>query len=78
MAVANTLAYYDTETITAVKRLIVQAPGLIFMILASLTTSTLEPAGNTNIKERLSTIDLLIEVACFSRRLMSSYKKELI
>ncbi len=25
---ANTLAYYDTETITAVKSFIVQAPGL--------------------------------------------------
>jgi hypothetical protein len=28
MAVANTLAYYDTATITAVKSLIVQAPGV--------------------------------------------------
>ncbi len=28
MAVANTLAYYDTVTITAVKGFIVQAPGL--------------------------------------------------
>jgi len=27
MAVANTLAYYDTATITAVKSFIVQAPG---------------------------------------------------
>jgi hypothetical protein len=28
MEVANTLAYYDTETITAVKSFIVQAPGV--------------------------------------------------
>jgi hypothetical protein len=28
MAVANTLAYYDTATITAVKSFIVQAPGV--------------------------------------------------
>jgi hypothetical protein len=27
MAVANTLAYYDTATVTAVKSFIVQAPG---------------------------------------------------
>ncbi len=30
MEVANTLAYYDTATITAVKSFIVQAPDLIF------------------------------------------------
>jgi len=30
MAVPNTLAYYDTATITALKSFIVQAPGLIF------------------------------------------------
>jgi len=29
--VANTLAYYDTATITAVKSFIVQAPGFIFL-----------------------------------------------
>jgi hypothetical protein len=29
MAVANTLAYYVTATITAVKSFIVQAPGVI-------------------------------------------------
>jgi hypothetical protein len=29
MAVANTLAYYDTATITAVKCFIVQAPGWV-------------------------------------------------
>jgi hypothetical protein len=29
MAVANTLAYYDTATITAVKSFIVQAPGWV-------------------------------------------------
>jgi hypothetical protein len=29
MEVANTLAYYDTATITAVKSFIVQAPGAI-------------------------------------------------
>jgi hypothetical protein len=28
--VANTLAYYDTATITAVKSFIVQAPGVIY------------------------------------------------
>jgi hypothetical protein len=28
MEVTNTLAYYDTSTITAIKSLIVQAPGL--------------------------------------------------
>ena len=28
MAVANTLAYYDTATITTVKSFIVQAPGM--------------------------------------------------
>jgi hypothetical protein len=28
MAVANTLAYYDEETITAVKSFIVKAPGV--------------------------------------------------
>jgi hypothetical protein len=27
MAVANTLAYYDTEAVTAIKMFIVQAPG---------------------------------------------------
>jgi hypothetical protein len=31
MEVANILAYYDTATITAVKSLIVQALGLIFI-----------------------------------------------
>ncbi len=30
MEVANTLAYYDTATITAVKSFIVQAPGCFF------------------------------------------------
>jgi hypothetical protein len=34
MAVANTLAYYITATITAVKSFIVQAPGLIFAGMA--------------------------------------------
>jgi hypothetical protein len=29
MEVANTLAYYDTATITAVKSFIVQAPGTL-------------------------------------------------
>jgi hypothetical protein len=28
--VANTLAYYDTATITAIKKFIVQAPGSIY------------------------------------------------
>ncbi len=31
---ANTLAYYDTATITAVKSFIVQAPGISFVIAA--------------------------------------------
>ena len=30
MEVANTLAYYDKATITAVKSFIVQAPGFLF------------------------------------------------
>ncbi len=34
MALANTLAYHDTETITAVKSLMVEAPGLMFAIMA--------------------------------------------
>jgi hypothetical protein len=33
MEVANTLAYYDTATITAVKSFIVQAPGAKVMTL---------------------------------------------
>ncbi len=32
---ANTLAYYDTTTITAVKSFIVQAPGLLLKIIMS-------------------------------------------
>ena len=35
MAVANTLAYYDTATITAVKSFIVQAPGVNAIKLVS-------------------------------------------
>ncbi len=33
---ANTLAYYDTATITAVKSFIVQAPGVIAEIKSSI------------------------------------------
>jgi hypothetical protein len=50
---ANTLAYYDTATITAVKSFIVQAPGV---------------AGDTNPKGRFSTLDVLVKVACFFKR----------
>ncbi len=37
MEVPNTLAYYDTATITAVKSFIVQAPGVEFVEHLSLT-----------------------------------------
>jgi hypothetical protein len=33
MAVANSLAYYDTRTIMAAKRSIVQAPSVIFNLV---------------------------------------------
>jgi hypothetical protein len=33
MAVANTLAYYDTATITAIKSFMVQSPGASTIIL---------------------------------------------
>ncbi len=35
--VANTLAYYDTAIITAVKSFIVQAPGLNYRLFVKLT-----------------------------------------
>ncbi len=41
MEVANTLAYYDTETITAVKSFIVQAPEVINSAVKSFKIQTL-------------------------------------
>jgi hypothetical protein len=54
MAVANTLAYYITATITAVKSFIVQAPGVIF-----------EPL-NLGLRLESSTTELLGRSLCFS------------
>jgi hypothetical protein len=49
MAVTNT---YDMATIMAVNSFIVQV-------------RTWTYSGNTNLREKLTTLDLLIEVACF-------------
>jgi hypothetical protein len=43
MQVANTLAYYDTAIITAVKSFIVQAPGEIFITLCFLRNLQIAP-----------------------------------
>ncbi len=37
MALANTVAYYDTEAITAVKSFLVQAPGMTILDTAVVT-----------------------------------------
>ncbi len=39
--VANTLAYYDTAIITAIKSFIVQAPGLNYILFVKLTLKSL-------------------------------------
>jgi hypothetical protein len=47
MAVANTLAYQDTATITVVKRLTVQTPGrLLILSLSVLIQLHLAPGTN--------------------------------
>jgi hypothetical protein len=80
MALANTLAYYDTATITAKKYFIVEAPGVHHLFLSKqllflrIGGATREPGqalpGNTGLGGRLSTYDLLIKVACFLKRLI--------
>jgi hypothetical protein len=46
MAVANTLAFYDTATVTALKSFIVQAPGVTFAkLLKKFLQSLFEQEG---------------------------------
>jgi len=46
MEVANTLAYYDTATVTALKSFIVQAPGVTFAkLLKKFLQSFIEQEG---------------------------------
>jgi hypothetical protein len=57
MAVANILVYHNT----VVKSLTVQVQGIQF---ASLLRLARDNPGNTILRGRLSTVDLLIKVAC--------------
>ncbi len=77
MAVANTLAYYDMATITVVKSFTVEAQAGVKKWLHSYWNELIERAGNTNIRGRLSTVDLLIKVACFVKKqwVMSALSK---
>ncbi len=68
LTVKNALAYSDTELVMPVKRFIVQPPALVSIWLRHEKILCVLP-GNTNRGESLSTVDLLIKVACVGKKI---------
>ncbi len=66
MAVANTLAYYDLATFTAVKSFIVQAPNYLIFWLQILTNSNLKKTEGT-LMRRSTELSLPFQLAFYHR-----------
>ncbi len=61
---ANTLAYYDTATITAIKSFIVQALGYVLVIFITLTFNT-DVSGK--ISQSVCSLQTFSELTCTAR-----------